>query len=337
MEAPLDIQKLIKEHGRQDGSGKPDANGNTSATSTDFDVQNPFPAPKLTVLTPKMTSDHGTGSKAEPLCPPGAQATFMPNKAPATHATRLQEKARGQRQGTIFDRDDRSLFLPQGYPWSIIGKVRTAGGFGTGTIVGPKHVLTASHCANWNADGTLGWISFTPGYYDGHGPQGEIPVLEVLSYEHVGHTATDLEVAFDYAILVLGTRIGDTLGVAGARSYDASWNGKPLFQYIGYPGELSRGERPYIQNNCIISTKEDHTLNGNQGCALGNFNDFTPGDSGGPCWGFWPNEPGPSVIGVGSIIGSTTVEHPGSTATDNDYGGGPALLKLVNWARANRV
>jgi V8-like Glu-specific endopeptidase len=333
MDAPIEIQKLIKEHGKTEANRHPDA------ASARFDVENPFPPPKVTILTAKMlgqTTGQDTAMKAVPYLPSGATTTYLPSKAPASHTTTLEAKARAKRQSTIFDRDDRFQFLPQGNPWNLIGKVRTAGGFGTGTIIGPKHVLTASHCANWNADGTIGWITFTPGYYDGHGPQGELPVVDVISWEKVGHFATDLEVAFDYAVLILGTRIGDSLGWAGARTYDASWNGKPLFQYLGYPGELARGERPYIQSNCVISTKEDKTLNGHSGCDLGNFNDFTPGDSGGPCWGFWTGDPGPSVVGVGSIIGSTAVEHPGTTATDNDYGGGPALVEIVNWARINR-
>jgi V8-like Glu-specific endopeptidase len=197
-------------------------------------------------------------------------------------------------------------------------------------MIDPKHVLMASHCANWQPDGNPGWLTFTPGYYDGHGPHGYFLVVEAISWEKVGHTATDLEVAFDYAVLVLDKRIGKTLGWAGTKSYNASWNNKPLFQYLGYPRDLASGERPYIQKNCIIYTKEGKTLNGHSGSALCDFNDFTPGDSGGPCWGFWPDQVGPHVIVVGSIIGSTTVQSPGTAATDNDYGGGPALPEIVS-------
>ncbi|KAJ9634923.1 hypothetical protein H2199_008787 [Coniosporium tulheliwenetii] len=144
------------------------------------------------------------------------------------------------------------------------------------------------------------------------------------------------------------TLAGELVGVNDID--EITWNGasleppliksnlfKSCFQYLGYPEEISKGEHPAIQNNAAISAKGDYTLNGNQGCALEAFNDLTPGQSGGPVWGFWPNEPGSSAVGVGSIIGSTNVAHPGSTRDDNDYGGGPALLKLVNWARANRA
>lgn len=316
--SPIDLTKLPREHAK-------------AIKSTGFDVEHPFPPPKLTIL-PSDTASQLTGDailKTDPFVPAGSNPTFLPGKSTVTGV-------KSQKQGTIFDRDDRYQFVPQGYPWRIIGKVRTAGGFGSGTMIGPQHVLTASHCAGWNADGTLGWITFTPGYYDGNGPQGVFPVTEVISWEKVGHFATDLQVAFDYAVLVLGTPIGNTTGWAGTRVFDKAWLNKPTFQYLGYPGELARGERPYIQSNCVINTKEDKTLNGRHGADLGNFNDFTPGDSGGPAWGFWAGETGPFVVGVGSIIGSTAVQRPGGTDTDNDYGGGQALVDIVSWARTNR-
>lgn len=322
MDAPIDIQKLSKEE-------------NARATATDGpDLEHPFPAPKLTNVTTESLGKHGVLA-LKPSCPPSTKTTFLPAKASETNWSRIESKT--DKQGVIFDTDDRTLFLPRGYPWHCIGKVRTAGGWGSGTVIGPRHVLTASHVVNWQPNGPPGWITFTPNYYDGRGAQGELAVNEILSWEHAPHFLTDLQVAFDYVILITNVRIGDTLGYAGARSYDSSWNNKAVFQQIGYPAERSMGERPAIQTNAAINTKENHTLNGNDGCALGNFNDFTPGQSGGPCWGFWANEPGPSVVGVGSIIGTTNVAHPGSTRDDNDYGGGPALLKLVNWARANRA
>src|SRR3712207_9001675 len=39
-------------------------------------------------------------------------------------------------------------------------------GWGSGVLVGPRHLLTCSHVIVWNADGTAGWVDFVPGYLD---------------------------------------------------------------------------------------------------------------------------------------------------------------------------
>jgi adenylate kinase len=130
--------------------------------------------------------------------------------------------------------------------------------------------------------------------------------------------------------------IGDVVGYPGYRTYDEDWDGGSYWQYIGYPGELSSGERPAFQGNGVISTVQNESLSGQTGYVLGHFNEFTPGQSGGAVWGWWDGEPWPRVVGVGSTIGDTTVKSTSvGTSGDNEYGGGPALSALISWARAN--
>jgi V8-like Glu-specific endopeptidase len=302
-----------------------------------LDVARPFPDLKPVALNRQVAREHLDVRELGGLRPGGVETRFAPAKAVPTHRLRAGGKDR-DKGGTIFGSDERFLFQDTSFPWRITGKVRTAGGWGSGTMIGPRHVLTASHVINWNSDGngSVGWATFTPGYFDGRGPWGEISVSNVVFWEQAPGSLTDQQTAFDYVVLITNQRIGESIGYAGYRTYDDDWNGGGFWQYVGYPGELSSGERPAFQGGAVISSKQDFSLSGNDGYVLGHFNEFTPGQSGGSAWGWWAGEPWPRVVGVGSTIGSTAVQTPtGSTIGDNEYGGGPALSSIISWARTN--
>lgn len=270
--------------------------------------------------------------------PSGVPTSFVPKKAKATRRIAKANDKNLDRSGTIFGDDDRYLFDDRSFPWRTTGKVRTAGGWGSGTTIGPRLVLTASHAVNWMgaADGAVDWITFTPGYFDGLGPWGEIAATHVIYWDQMSGPLSDQQTAFDYVVLVMEERIGDIVGYPGFRAYDSSFNGGAYWQYIGYPGELSSGERPAFQGDGVVSTVQNKSLSGQTGYVLGHFNEFTPGQSGGAAWGWWGDEPWPRVVGVGSTIGSTETKKPtDSTEGDNEYGGGPALSALIAWARSN--
>lgn len=276
---------------------------------------------------PKMLDGHR---------PAGAGTNFVPKLAQPTHQLPVRRGEKLDQGGTIFGTDDRYLFDDHSFPWRTTGKVRTAGKWGSGTTIGPRHVLTASHVVDWKGDnGGVSWLTFTPGYFDGRGPWGEIAATQVIYWEQAPGQLSDEQTAFDYVVLVMEERIGEVVGYPGYRTYDDDWNGGKFWQYIGYPGELSSGERPAFQGDAVVSSKADESLNGQSGYVMGHFNEFTPGQSGGSIWGWWGDQPWPRVIGVGSTIGSTTVQEPGGTDSDNEYGGGPALSALISWARTN--
>src|SRR5512139_3750738 len=73
---------------------------------------------------------------------------------------------------TIFGPDNRYLFFDTAFPWCTTGRVDTPGGQASGTMVGPRHLLTCSHAIQWNTDGSAGWVKFTPSYFDGSAPFG---------------------------------------------------------------------------------------------------------------------------------------------------------------------
>jgi V8-like Glu-specific endopeptidase len=270
--------------------------------------------------------------------PSGLPTSFVPRLAKPTHQLRPRKGEDLDRGGTIFGSDDRYLFDDIGFPWRTTGKVRTVGKWGSGTTIGPRLVLTASHMVNWTGgdDGGVAWLTFTPGYFDGSGPWGEVAATRVIYWEKAPGSLTDEQTAFDYVVLVMEEAIGDIVGYPGFRTYNDDWNEGTYWQYIGYPGERSSGERPAFQAACVVSSVQDESLSGQDGYVLGHFNEFTPGQSGGAIWGWWEGEPWPRVVGVGSTIGSTAVQVPtGSTTGDNEYGGGPALSALISWARSH--
>lgn len=284
------------------------------------------------------------------MIPDGSRSTFVPGKAKRTRVQSYLDVRPGDgdpatdpktgeqldRGGTIFDTDDRYLFNDRSFPWRTTGLIRTAGGRCSGTTIGPRLVLTASHCVNWTGDGGAGWITFTPGFFDGDEPWGEIAATQVIYWIQAPGSLSDQQTAFDYVVLVMEENIGEVIGYPGYRTYNDDWNDGSFWQYIGYPGELAGGQRPAFQGDCVISSAQSQRMGGNDALVLGHFNEFTPGQSGGAVWGWWDDEPWPRVVGVGSTIGSTAVQSPtGSTTGDNEYGGGPALSTLISWARDN--
>jgi hypothetical protein len=55
---------------------------------------------------------------------------------------------------------------------------------------------------------------------------------------------------------------------------------------------------------------------------------------GGPLWGTFAGETGPGVVGVRSTREGPPITFPdGSTNSDNEFGGGQALVDLVSDAR----
>jgi V8-like Glu-specific endopeptidase len=322
--------RLIREGGRLRVVASLDGNG--------LRPQRRYERIPVTRVNAKQIDPQSATRQIKGYRPPGVPTTFTPKLSKPTHQLRPQKGKGLDRGGSIFGTDDRYLFDDHSFPWRTTGKVRTVGKWGSGTTIGPRHVLTASHVVNWTggSGGGVAWLDFTPGYFDGSGPWGEIAATRVIYWEQAPGTLTDEQTAFDYVVLVMEERIGDIVGYPGYRTYDDDWNGGGYWQYIGYPGELSSGERPAFQGGGVVSSVDEESLSGQTGYVLGHFNEFTPGQSGGAVWGWWGDEPWPRVVGVGSTIGDIAVKSPTvGTSGDNEYGGGPALSALISWARSN--
>jgi len=282
------------------------------------------------------------GSKASgPLGsfkPPWASTVYHPKMNPAHHASPLRNRRSRriapQMQG-VFGRDDRVTFRPDGYPNHCVGKLfvgNSARGFnssGTATLVGSRTIITAGHMVPWGA--AVWQALFIPGFFDGTSVDG--PGVRSFVTDAFGYN--DPVSKYDVAVMRLAQPLGDSLGYFGALWYDDALDDHPLWTLIGYPGSVGGGNRPSIQSGIPVL---DRDSDGAGAMELEHHGDSTPGDSGGPLWGWWPYSGGigPFIAGVEAgyeeyeVLWWTTDE-------DNIAAGGNSMLDLIRWARTNWV
>jgi V8-like Glu-specific endopeptidase len=222
---------------------------------------------------------------------------------------------------TVFNPDNRSAFQDTAYPWSTVGLVQTNRGSGSGVMIGPRHLLTVSHVIDWSAPEGFAadWVRFTPSYFDGGAPFGEAYGAHIYWYvqEDGDGFISGSEGDFDYAVVVLDRRLGDTTGWMGARGYDDDWDSLDVWSHIGYPGDLNSGERPTWQGGFRIDGTDAAAQ------SILHKADVFPGQSGGPVFGFWDGDVGPRAVAVQSW----------ETSSNNGASGSMDMRDLVALAR----
>ncbi|HPU13082.1 MAG TPA: hypothetical protein PLQ19_04740 [Aeromicrobium sp.] len=228
---------------------------------------------------------------------------------------------------TIFGNDDRYWFNDTAFPWCTTGRVETSnGGWASGAMIGPRHLLTCSHAIGWNTRPdpyVAGWIKFMPSYFDGSTPFGEAWGTHIYWQEQVfGPWIDGTESLHDYVVVVLDRPIGNLTGWMGSRSYTDAWDGGNYWSHIGYPQDVSGGTRPIFVGGFSMDG-DDNTPDSAQ--ALYHQADVIPGQSGGPMFGWWPGEPWPRVVADQSW------QNTGS----NGASGGSKMVDLVIRARAD--
>lgn len=222
---------------------------------------------------------------------------------------------------TVFPPENRAVFNDTSYPWSTCGKVQTSLGQASGVLVGPRHLLTVSHVVQWNADNTAGWVKFTPAAFDTSAPFGAAWGTRVYYERKVtGPTIDRDEGQHDYVCVVLDRRIGEAAGWMGTRSWSDSWDDEPYWCHVGYPADISGGNRPTFQSSIPLDGSfwddEVHTR-------IWHRADVFPGQSGGPYFAWWANETFPRVVAVQS----------GQNPDENSASGGAHMVQRVISAR----
>lgn len=225
---------------------------------------------------------------------------------------------------TIFGNDNRRAFRDTSFPWCTVGVVETGRTSGSGVMIGPRHLLTVSHVIDWAGAPpgySAGWVKFTPSSFDGSAPFGEAFGSHIywrVKEDGDGFITGD-EGNFDYVVVVLDRRIGDTTGWMGARGYDDAWNTLDVWHHMGYPSDLNSGQRPTWQGNFRMDGTDADAQ------SILHKADVFPGQSGGPVFGFWPGEPWPRAVAVQSWQDSTT----------NGASGSKSMRDLVVQARSD--
>jgi len=228
---------------------------------------------------------------------------------------------------TVFAPDTRYVFSDTSYPWSTCGRVDTAAGWGSGVMVGPRHLLTASHVVNWGPNNTAGWLRFTPLFFDGNAPFGVAWATLIYWWNQANPSdgINAVECAFDYVVCVLDTRIGELTGWMGSRGYSTSWDGGAYWGHIGYPGDMAGGQRPAFHGPGVMDSTFTQSLGGRDSLGIRHRNDVWPGQSGGPFFGWWEGEVGPHAVSTQSA------QNWGGAGGPNTSGGGDPLPVLVRW------
>jgi V8-like Glu-specific endopeptidase len=231
----------------------------------------------------------------------------------------------------VFGPDDRWSFRDAAWPWGLLGKVFNSDGkTGSAALIGNRIIATAGHMVPWGSGPW--WMRFVPAFYDGaslHGIGVESYVSDARGYD------VDEVTGYDWAVCRLYEPLGSWLGYFGYNGYDDAWEDQPYWSLMGYPGAIAGGQRPSFQAS-VTSYDTDGDSNG--GLEIETRADMTPGNSGGPMFGWWSGDP--RLIGV--VSGQEEEWSPGfwpwewgDTERGNVVAGGSGFTNLMAWGRTN--
>lgn len=258
-------------------------------------------------------------------------ATYTPREPPQREFEDLRRlNGRPIEPLRVWGAEDRREFREPAWPWGLVGKIivnTPSGGWtGSGALIGGRIVVTASHVVPWGAGS---WsMRFIPAFYNGsslHGNGVESYVTHARGFEPVGVAG------YDWAVLRLQQPLGSHLGYFGANGYSTDWNNKPYWTIAGYPGMIANAARPSRQNGISIFDVDSDSHGGQE--LESQTADLSPGNSGGPMFAWWGNDP--RIVGVVAGYEEDAIFYPPFVEPGNVIAGGSGFTNLIAWGRTN--
>ena len=239
--------------------------------------------------------------------------------------------------------DPRAILTNNSGPWGQTGRIVSPNiapgkeGICSGTLVGPRHVLTAGHCVNWDVDGNgdVGAMIFQPQFRSSPvQPDRSVVTIHYPGNSEKGNPTSEEGLGLDFVVAILDAEPG--LGWMGSKTYNTDWNNEGVWAVVGYAGDFGNGDVASYQNDFPIVDAwhpgffgQEDGLNIRVGACVrhgysggGVFSTFTDG---------WPYVVGVAVFtgDLPVVIGDWTGDRVGHWAA-----GGADMVNLINEARS---
>jgi hypothetical protein len=307
------------------------------------------PDAELRVLDRREFPAHGksqaTSRVVEAFRPAHLDLTYLPAFKKENAIGRFRGGGDGgQHVFTVKAPDRRYTYSDSSFPWCTIGRVKTGPRICVGTMVGPRHMLMCTRVLWPTGGNTMLPVEFSPSYYFGPGPFGVASVERAYAWRSVDLVSIRLDdIAEDYAVCVLNSRMGELTGWMGIRTYNAAWDGPPHWALVTYPRVFGNSEQPAYQDQISFRSQTPPTAVGGLDIEHDGDVEDTWWEFSGPFFGWWDSEPWPCVVGLQSAVvgGGPPAPNPNPQRPDYAYpwgsawaAGGQRMLDLIAFVRA---